>query len=263
MAERTDPTHEGNHPFYCQYRAVYEYAKKFVTKQRVMDAGCGEGYGAELLAKNASQVVAIDSDRKTIQRARQRYRQSNLQFYIGDIGQLSAGFPHSFDVVCCFHTIEHLKEPTQFLQRIGKLLSNSGVLLISTPNREKTFIEWPYHEREYTVEGFRSLLSTCFADVTLYALHADRSMHQFRNIQAQTVRSIIKWDILQLHRRLPKGLRQIIFDIAGMALNKWLSKTHRDCMSHITLQDFSVKHEQLNEGLDLIGMCREPWNIYR
>ena len=34
-------------------------------------------------------------------------------------------------------------------------------------------------------------------------------------------------------------------------------------MSHITLQDFSVKHEQLNEGLDLIGMCREPWNIYR
>lgn len=263
MAERTDPINEGSHPFYCQYRAVYEYAKKFVTAQRVMDAGCGEGYGAKLLAENASQVVAIDNDRKTIQRARQRYRQSNLQFHIGDIGQLSVGLSHAFDVVCCFHTIEHLKEPTLFLQRIGKILSNSGVLLISTPNREKTFIEWPYHEREYTVREFRSLLSSCFEDVTLYALHASNSMSQFRDIQARAVHRIIGWDILQLHRRLPKRLRQIAFDIGGTVLNKCLSKAHRNRIFRITLQDFSIKRERLNEGLDLIGVCREPWNIYR
>lgn len=265
MAERTDPGSKECHPFYCQYRAVYEYAKAFVTAQRVMDAGCGEGYGAKLLTENARQVVAIDNDRKTIQRAKQKYRRPNLQFRVEDISQLSTDFPHTFDVVCCFHTIEHLKEPTQFLQSIGKLLSNSGVLLISTPNREKTFIEWPYHEREYTVKEFRSLLSTCFADVTLYALHADQSMHQFRNIQAKVVRRIIKWDVFKLHRRLPKRLRQIIFDIGGAVVNKWLSKTYRDCMSRVTLQDFRVKSERLSEGLDLIGVCREPrhWRMNR
>ena len=258
MTERTDPTHKTSYPFYCQYRAVYEYAEAFVTAQRVLDAGCGEGYGTKLLAQNASQVVAIDRDKKTIQQARRRYQQPNLQFHVGDINQLSASPPQSFDVVCCFHTIEHLKEPTQFLQRVGKLLSNSGVLLISTPNREKTFIKWPYHEREYTAEEFQTLLSTCFADVTLYALHASQSMHQFRDIQKVTVQRVIRWDILQLHRRLPKRLRQIGFDIAGWVLNTWLSKARADYMSCITVKDFHVKRGQLEEGLDLIGVCRNP-----
>lgn len=261
MPERTDPINKGSHPCYCQYRAVYEYAKAFVTAKRILDAGCGEGYGAKLLAQNANQVVAIDRDKKTIQQARRRYRQSNLQFHVGGISQLSAYPPYSFDVVCCFHTIEHLKEPGQFLQIVGKLLSNSGVLLISTPNRKKTFIEWPYHEREYTADEFRIFLSTCFNDVTLYALHASQSVYQFREIQARAVQRIMRWDILQLHRRLPKRLRQISFDIGGWMLKTWMSETNSDCMSCITVQDFHVKNGQLDDGLDLIGVCREPWSI--
>ena len=260
MAERTDPTNKASHPFYCQYRAVYEYAAMFVPAQRVLDAGCGAGYGAHLLAQNAKQVIAIDKDRKTIQQAKRRYPLPNLQFHARDVRQLSVYTPCSFDVICCFHTVEHLKEPVRFLQEVGKLLSDSGVLLISTPNRKKTFIEWPYHEREYTTEEFQVLLSTCFADMTLYALHASQSVHQFRDIQARAVRWIIRWDIPQLHRWLPKRLQQIGFDIGGWMLKIWLSKARADYMSRITVRDFQVKGEQLDEGLDLIGVCREPRN---
>ena len=150
MAERTDTTNKINYPFYFQYRARYEYAKTFVSEKRVLDAGCGEGYGAHLLAQSASEVVAIDKHKNTIQKARQRYSQPNLLFHVGDINQLSTYPPISFDVVCCFHTIEHLKDPAHFLQVIGKVLSDNGVFVISTPNRKKTFVDWPYHEDEYT-----------------------------------------------------------------------------------------------------------------
>ena len=38
MAERTDPPQKTNHPFYYQYRAVYEYATQFTHAQRVLDS---------------------------------------------------------------------------------------------------------------------------------------------------------------------------------------------------------------------------------
>lgn len=260
MAERTDPIQKTNHPFFCQYRAVYEYAKTFVDGKQVLDAGCGEGYGAKLLAESASEVIAIDRDKKTICQARQRYPQSNLQFHIRDINQLSAYPSCTFDVICCFHTIEHLKEPVQFLQEVRKLLSDSGLLLISTPNRKKTFVDWPYHEQEYTAEEFRTLLSTSFQDVALYALQASQNMQQFRELQAQIVQRIFRWDILQLHRWLPKKALQICFDIGGWSLKTYLGTAHKDHLFSIGSEDFHITSDKLDDGLDIIGVCKDERN---
>lgn len=259
MPERTDPTNIANHPFYCQYLAGYKYAQSFVTDLRVLDTGCGEGYGAELLAQRAREVIAIDRDKKTIRKAKQRYWQSNLQFNVCDINNLSSYPPRSFDVVCCFHTIEHLKYPKHFLQEVRKLLSDSGLFLVSTPNRKNTFVDWPYHEREYDAEEFQELLSTCFENVTLHALHASQNMLQFRDIQERTVQQLFKWDILQLHRWLPKRFLQVGFDIGGWLLKAWLRMVYANSISHITIKDFHVMNKELDKGLDLIGICRNTW----
>ena len=262
MAERTDPKNPSAHPFYCQYRAVYEYAWGFVRAKRVLDAGCGEGYGANLLAQKAKQVIAIDSDKKAIQQARRRYQKPNLIFQEKEVSQLKESARCSFDVVCCFQVIEHLKDPVGFLCDVGKILSDSGLLLISTPNRQKTFVDWPYHEREYTADEFRDLLLTVFEDVTLYALHASPRMHQFREIQARNVMRIFKWDLLQLRKWLPLRLLQISFDIGGRVLGACLRAAHADLMSRITEKDFHVQDHQLDEGLDLIGVCRSLRNAF-
>lgn len=256
MAERTDPTKKANHPFYCQYRAVYEYALGFVQDKRVLDAGCGEGYGANLLAQQAKQVIAIDSDKKAIQQARRRYQKPNLIFQEREVSQLKAYAPCSFDVVCCFQVIEHLKDPVGFLCDVGKIKKASGWLLISTPNRLSTFVDWPYHEREYTADEFRDLLLTVFEEVTLYALHASQRMHQFREIQARNIQRVFRWDVLQLRKWLPRRWLQISFDIGGRALGACLRAAHADLMSRITVQDFHVQDGRLDDGLDLIGVCR-------
>lgn len=266
MPERTDPTKRTNHPFYCQYRAVYEYTTQFTQTQRVLDVGCGEGYGAHLLARHAKEVIAIDRHKKTIQQAQRKYDLSNLNFYIQDISEISEYPLFSFDVVCCFHVIEHLKAPVQFLAEVGKrLLDPSGVLLISTPNRHSSFrcstgFQWPYHEREYTVDEFRALLSTCFKDVKLYTLQGNSRVKQFQEIRAQHIRQIFRWDILKMREWLPKQLLQFGFNTGGKLLKTFISTTHSDLMHGITVSDFHVTEKRPDEGIDLIGICRNPLN---
>ena len=266
MAERTDPTQKTNHPFYCQYRAVYEYATQFAQAQRILDVGCGEGYGAHLLAQHAKEVVAIDKDKKTIQHTKRRYNLPNLNFYIQDVSEISKYPPFSFDVICCFHVIEHLKTPLQFLVEVGNCLSNpSGVLLISTPNRhsplrQSTGLQWPYHEREYTKDEFRDLLSMSFKDVTLYTLQGSSKVHRFQEIRTQHIRQIFNWDILKMRHWLPKPLLRLGFDVGGKLLKLFIGATHNDLTHGITVSDFHVTERQPHEGLDLIAVCRTPWN---
>ena len=265
MAERTDPTQKTNHPFYCQYMAVYEYATQYIQANHVLDIGCGEGYGANLLAQHAKQVHAIDRHKKTIQKAQQKYSLPNLSFIVQNVKKLSKHTLHTFDVVCCFHVIEHLKEPSSLLVDIRKLLSKSGILLISTPNRYSHFrrttgMEWPFHEREYSVNEFRELLSVHFKNVELYTLHTSENVQEFQDIRARYVQQIFRWDILKLRQWLPKQLLQFSFDVGGKLLKSLISIKNHDLMYGITVSDFQITDKQLNQGLDLIGICRVPLN---
>src|SRR4029450_12344424 len=49
----------------------YAFARQFVSGRRVLDLGCGLGYGAELLAPSAHEVVSLDRDHETIRQARE------------------------------------------------------------------------------------------------------------------------------------------------------------------------------------------------
>ncbi|MDE0326238.1 MAG: class I SAM-dependent methyltransferase [Candidatus Poribacteria bacterium] len=266
MAETTDPTQKENHPFYYQYRAVYEYAAQFTQGQRVLDLGCGEGYGAHLLAQHAKQVVAVDKDKKTIQQAKQKYDLPNLDFYIQDVSQLHKYFPYAFDVICCFHLIEHLTTPEHFLEEVGKRLTNpKAVLLISTPNRDSplrqsTGLQWPYHECEYNANEFRNLLSRHFRDVVLYTLQGSSKVEEFQELRAQHIHQIFSYDILKMRHWLPKSLLRLSFDVGGRLLKSFISTTHTDLTHGITTADFHVTEGQFYTGLDLIGVCRIPFD---
>lgn len=261
MAERTDPSQKINHPFYCQYRAVYEYATQFVQAKHVLDIGCGEGYGAHLLAQHAKEVHAIDKHKKTIQKAQQKYSLPNLSFIVQDVKRLSEYTFDTFDIVCCFHVIEHIKEPVRLLMDIKELLSESGILLISTPNRYSPFrrstgMEWPFHEREFSVNEFSELLTANFKNVELYALHTCENVRKFQDIRAQYVHQIFKWDIMRMRQWLPKRLLQFSFNVGGKVLKSFINATHSTLIDSVAVSDYHVSDTELHHGLDLIGVCQ-------
>jgi glycosyltransferase involved in cell wall biosynthesis/2-polyprenyl-3-methyl-5-hydroxy-6-metoxy-1,4-benzoquinol methylase len=148
----------------------YTLAAGFTHGKRVLDFGCGTGYGAAMLATAAESVLGVDIDEGALQWARGTHAAPRITFERQS--DLGAGLPSaSFDVITCFEMIEHVTAEVQeeLVSNLARLLTRAGILFISTPNPvvTKLYGENPYHYREMTEHEFGSLLRARFGHVTV------------------------------------------------------------------------------------------------
>ncbi len=151
----------------------YAFALSLVAGKRVLDAACGEGFGAALLAGKAAEVEAVDIDVASIEHAKKRYASSgNLQFRQADVTSLDYLPAESFDVITSFETLEHVMEHDRLLAGFHRLLKKDGILLISTPDKKNytdaTGVVNPHHVRELYFEEFSDLLEKHFPAKKIY-----------------------------------------------------------------------------------------------
>src|SRR5215467_642077 len=81
-----------------EHLARYAFAARLARGKRVLDAGCGAGYGSGELAKTALSVLGVDQSADAVIFARENYRLPNLHFLPASVTAL----PHpnaSFDLV--------------------------------------------------------------------------------------------------------------------------------------------------------------------
>ena len=148
----------------------YGMAARMAQGARVLDLGCGTGYGTAQLGEVAKSVVGMDIAEEAIKWARQTHRSPKLTFERrSDLGQ---GFPKgSFDLVTCFEMIEHVDHKMQIdtIRSISNMLTPGGKLVISTPDPRFTapYGHNPYHLREMTEPEFLELLQVGFKHVTI------------------------------------------------------------------------------------------------
>src|SRR5262245_34314252 len=81
--ERTLPDVPEENYWYRRHLAVYEWIAERAVGVRVVDLACGEGYGADVLARTAAEVVGVDANPEAHEHARLRYRRANLRFERG------------------------------------------------------------------------------------------------------------------------------------------------------------------------------------
>lgn len=150
----------------------YAFAMELARGRQVLDAACGEGYGAALLARTAAMVTGIDLAPEAVAHARRRYVHPRLRFLEGDVLDLSAIDTESLDLVVSFETLEHLAEHDRLLAGFARVLKPDGLLLVSTPDKH-TYTDLageqnPHHVRELYREEFEALLGRHFARWRLY-----------------------------------------------------------------------------------------------
>ena len=64
--ERTIPGLDVENYWFRRHEVVYQQLARRCAGRDVLEAGCGEGYGADLIAGVARQVTAVDYDEATV-----------------------------------------------------------------------------------------------------------------------------------------------------------------------------------------------------
>ncbi|MFI0435957.1 MAG: class I SAM-dependent methyltransferase [Parachlamydiaceae bacterium] len=171
--------------FCTAYEHIHRYAlaKKLVKHKIVLDLACGEGYGASLLADDASHVLGIDINPEVISHADDKYKKHNLTFMVGDITQVPLNRDQQFDVIVCFEALEHVGAQDALLKEMKRLLKPDGILIISTPNHpvysENGMRKNPYHVKELDREEFEELIGRYFDNLIIYGQKTYASSHLF------------------------------------------------------------------------------------
>ncbi|AQT80909.1 SAM-dependent methyltransferase [Mycolicibacterium litorale] len=159
--ERTVPGLAQENYWFRRHEVVYRRLSNLCAGRDVLEAGCGEGYGADLIAEVARRVVAVDYDTATVAHVRTRY--PRVQVVAGNLASLPLP-DASVDIVVNFQVIEHLWDQPQFVAECARVLRPGGLLLMSTPNRI-TFSPGldtpvnPFHTRELNAAELAELLS--------------------------------------------------------------------------------------------------------
>jgi ubiquinone/menaquinone biosynthesis C-methylase UbiE len=165
-----------NDDLWAEHIARYAFAARFAHGRRVLDSGCGTGYGtnelAGELAASAKWVVGADIAPEATEYARTHATQANTRFIQASATALP--FPKgSFDLVTTFEVIEHLVSWRDLLSEARRILAPGGVFLVSTPNRlyyaDSRRLDGPnpYHVHEFEFEEFQAALKEFFPHVAI------------------------------------------------------------------------------------------------
>jgi SAM-dependent methyltransferase len=228
--ERTLPDLPEENYWFRRHLVVYEWIAERVGGLKVIDLACGEGYGADVLARRAAEVVGVDANPEAHEHAAARYRRRNLRFD-RDLVENVRG---PADAVTFLQTIEHIADPGRLLERIAEA---APIAYISTPNRltlapegaEKS--DNPWHLREYTHEELRELLEPRFGSVEILGLHhaGKLRVHQWA--------LKVGWDRIHTALRLTGPF-------------------YRRFTPAIATGDFELREGELPKALDFVAICR-------
>ena len=238
--ERTVPGVTEENYWFRRHEVAYEFLAGRCAGARVLEAGCGEGYGAALLARHARLVLGLDYDATAAAHVATRY--PSVRVTRANLAHLPVP-DGAVDVVANLQVIEHLWDQPGFLAECHRVLRPGGMLLVSTPNRI-TFSPGrdtplnPFHTRELAADELAGLLIDAgFTVDEMLGVHHGPAL---RALDARHGGSIID--------------AQVAVAVAGGA---WPEALLAD-VAGVRAADFEIRPERVDDSLDLVAVARRP-----
>jgi SAM-dependent methyltransferase len=233
----------------ARHSAAYRFAAELAGGKRVLDLGCGSGYGTAELAGVSLFVVGVDRV------APDAAARSGLVRYLrADLARLPL-LPASFDLVVSLQVIEHLDDPTEYLAAMARLLRPGGAAVLTTPNRLTSDGENPYHLHEYVAEELERLLRGYFMEVEIKGVGATPPVARYLEARLRRIRLLTSLDPLGLRRSLPRPLLEWVFARLAVVLRRSIRR--REGLPEATWKDFPIGRSEPT-CLDILAVCRRP-----
>ena len=166
---------------YLLHMASYRFARQYTRGKRVLDYGCGSGYGSAQIAEDADHVTAVDVAADAIDHARAHFQRDNLDFLTIDPAERLPFADASFDVVLSFQVFEHVSDTSHYLSEIRRVLRPGGKLVLITPDRSTRLLPFQkpwnrWHVHEYGKRGLEKMLRRLFGQVEVLGMTAKPEM---------------------------------------------------------------------------------------
>lgn len=133
-------------PVMSKHVARYAWAMPSVYYCRVVDIGCGAGYGSFLMSWGAREVHGVDVSEEAVIYARAWFRAANLHFSRLNVARET--LPEA-EVYVAFEVLEHLDRPQAVIDGI-----HDATLLWSLPVDDGS----RFHKHTYSLAEAESLL---------------------------------------------------------------------------------------------------------
>ncbi|GAB1509895.1 class I SAM-dependent methyltransferase [Actinophytocola sp. KF-1] len=238
--ERTVPGIVEENYWFRRHEAAYLALRPYCVDAFVLEAGCGEGYGADLFARDAVGVLAIDYDALTLAHVAKAY--PRVHTTRANLAALPVG-TSTVDVVANFQVIEHLWDQEGFLRECLRVLRPGSRLLITTPNRI-TFSPGrdtplnPFHTRELAPAEMAELLRETGFEVEFLA--GLRHGPRLAALDAEFGGSLID--------------AQVAVALSGAPWPDAL----RDAVASVSATDFDISARDLDSSLDIVAVAVRP-----
>jgi len=156
--------------------ARHKFVANLIGDKRVVDVGCGEGLGSWMLRKYCKSIIGIDTDKRAIEWATEKYKSKNTSFHCRDFLDCTLAFTPA-DVVTAIDVIEHIpkRKEYDFMARIAFYLEDTGFCIIGTPNinmREYESLEAKAgHINMYNEGRLEKLMKKHFHNVFIFGMN--------------------------------------------------------------------------------------------
>lgn len=163
--ERTVPGIWHENYWFRRHEACYDLVAGLVAdlarsesprRPRVLDAGSGEGFGAQRLRAEGADVVALDYDAFAMTHHAAAYPQ--VPGLRGNLVALPVR-ARSLDMVVSLQTVEHVWDQGGFVRECVRVLRPGGTLVLSTPNRRTFPPGNVFHHRELDAAELADLVA--------------------------------------------------------------------------------------------------------
>lgn len=236
-----------DNPIHQRLLKAYIAAKPLVCGN-LLEIGCGEGRGVEILLERVEKYHGLDKIQEVIDRLEKKFPQATFEQTV--IPPLQTIPSSTYDTVVSFQVIEHIKDDALFLKEIHRVLKPGGKAIITTPNITHTLSRNPWHIREYTPKQLKWLGEKVFQNVEAKGIGGNEKIWAYHEANRRSVNKITRFDVFNLQYKLPAPLLRLPYEVLNRMNRNKLYKQQGNSVEDISHEDYLVV-DQPEKGLDL------------